>query len=98
MLTPSFSHRFKKERSRYAQSGKKNILNAIDDAIDALLASDEAPLDAYYQDHPLEGQFNDCRDIHVGFDIVIVYRISGNTLELLRVGGHSELFEQKGKL
>ena len=98
MFTPSFCHRFKKERKKYAQSGKKNVMYAIDDAIKALLVSDEVPLGPEYEGHPLDGQFNDCRDIHVGFDIVIVYRVSGDTLELLRIGSHSELFEQKGKL
>lgn len=98
MFTPSFSHRFKKERKKYATSGKKNVLSAIDDGIDALLDSDTVPLGPEYEDHPLDGQFSDCRDIHVGFDIVIIYRVNGTALDFVRIGSHSELFEQKGKL
>jgi len=98
MFNPSFSHRFKKELKRHASSGKKNVMYAIDAAIEALLSSDEVPLSPDYGDHPLEGQFGDCRDIHIGFDIVVVYRVSGDTLQLLRIGSHSELFEQRGRL
>jgi mRNA interferase YafQ len=43
-------------------------------------------------DHPLIGNFKDCRDCHIKPDLVLIYRkINDNVLELVRLGSHSEL-------
>jgi mRNA interferase YafQ len=43
-------------------------------------------------DHRLFGSWKDHRDCHVRPDLVLIYRKSGvNTLELVRLGSHSEL-------
>lgn len=52
----------------------------------------DVPLAAKFSDHPLQGEWKDCRDCHVRFDLVLVYRTTGDDgLELLRLGSHSEL-------
>jgi mRNA interferase YafQ len=44
------------------------------------------------QDHPLAGEWDDFRDCHVRPDLVLIYRKpDAETLELVRLGSHSEL-------
>lgn len=45
-----------------------------------------------YQDHPLRGDYKLCRDSHVEPDWILIYRISGNELHLIRTGTHADLF------
>lgn len=55
------------------------------------LINDES-LPEKYQDHPLTGEWNDHRDCHIKPDFVLIYRlIDDNTLQLVRIGSHSEL-------
>lgn len=43
-------------------------------------------------DHSLTGNLKDCRDCHIKPDLVLIYRkTNDNTLELIRLGSHSEL-------
>jgi mRNA interferase YafQ len=56
-----------------------------------LLAAD-GTLDDRHRDHLLTGEWNDCRDCHVRPDLVLIYRKpDDDTLELVRLGSHSEL-------
>jgi mRNA interferase YafQ len=57
-----------------------------------LLASDQ-PLPIRFRDHALTGEWQGCRDCHLKPDLVLIYRkVGDDTLELVRVGTHSELF------
>lgn len=96
MYSILFSHKFKKERKKYAQSGHKSLL-AIDAAIEDLIKSDLIPLPQKYQDHPAKPPFDDCRDMHAEPDTVIIYRIDGSDLTLIRVGSHSDLFRARSR-
>ena len=56
-----------------------------------VLAKDE-PLPRRYFDHPLGGEWSDNRDCHIRSDLVLIYRKSDDSsLELVRLGSHSEL-------
>ena len=56
-----------------------------------LLAAD-APLARRNLDHPLSGEWNDHRDCHIKPDLVLIYRKpDDHSLELVRLGSHSEL-------
>lgn len=55
------------------------------------LAKNE-PVPAQYRDHALTGNFVGFRDCHVRPDLVLVYRINGDTVELHRLASHSDLF------
>ena len=46
------------------------------------------------KDHSLSGEFRDCREFHLGGDMLIIYLINIEADEtiLLRVGTHSQLF------
>ena len=56
-----------------------------------MLAQDE-PLPRRYFDHPLGGEWNDHRDCHIRPDLILIYRKPDEaSLELVRLGSHSEL-------
>ncbi|MBI5528753.1 MAG: type II toxin-antitoxin system YafQ family toxin [Deltaproteobacteria bacterium] len=61
------------------------------EAVVRLLAAGE-PLDAGFRDHPLRGDWADCRDCHVEPDWVLIYTADDTTLRLERTGTHSDLF------
>ncbi|WRC44833.1 type II toxin-antitoxin system YafQ family toxin [Helicobacter pylori] len=54
----------------------------------------EQPLAPKYKDHPLKGSLKDFRECHLKPDLLLVYQIKKqeNTLFLVRLGSHSELF------
>jgi len=45
-----------------------------------------------YKDHQLKGDMKDYRELHVEPDWLLVYKVDGDTLFLIRTGSHSELF------
>lgn len=82
--TTSFKKRFKK----LSQKDQDRLLFVI-----AKLSEGEV-LDAKYKDHALIGNFIGCRECHAKPDLLLIYRISDEILELalIEVGAHSELF------
>jgi mRNA interferase YafQ len=69
---------------------RRVLADELDELI-ALLAADE-PLTARHRDHALTGEWKDHRDCHVKPDLVLIYRKPDeNTLQLVRLGSHSEL-------
>jgi mRNA interferase YafQ len=50
------------------------------------------PLPSEAKDHPLKGNWKDCREFHVSGDLLVVYRVIEDTLELVTIGSHSEIF------
>jgi mRNA interferase YafQ len=55
------------------------------------LATDE-PLPERYFDHALTGDWKDHRDCHIKPDLILIYRKpDSQTLQLVRLGSHSEL-------
>lgn len=57
-----------------------------------LLLMEGRPLPSRLRDHPLGGQCKDCRDCHIEPDWLLIYRIDGDDLCLVRTGTHSDLF------
>jgi mRNA interferase YafQ len=45
-----------------------------------------------YRDHALTGDLQEFRECHVRPDLLLIYKISDELLELARLGTHSELF------
>ena len=58
--------------------------------ISLLLNEDELPSEA--RDHALTGNYKDTNEFHISGDLLVVYRVKDNTLELLKIGTHSQLF------
>jgi mRNA interferase YafQ len=57
-----------------------------------LLLADGTPLPPSYRDHPLGGDWNYHRDSHIEPDWLLLYRVDGNDLHLVRTGTHADLF------
>jgi mRNA interferase YafQ len=57
-----------------------------------LLLGQGNPLPPHYQDHPLAGVWKHHRDCHLEPDWLLIYKIDGDDLYLVRTGTHSDLF------
>lgn len=91
MRTVKYTGRFKRDyrREKSARHGKR-LDDLLMDVVD-LLAVDES-LPRRHFDHALTGEWSDHRDCHIRPDLVLIYRKpDGDTLELVRLGSHSEL-------
>ena len=94
MRTIERARRFRKDYRRETSGQSAAHVNKLDIELEAVvtaLAADE-PLAARFQDHALVGEWQDCRDCHIRNDLVLIYRKpDDDTLELVRLGSHSEL-------
>jgi len=80
----------------FSKDLKKAQLNSTNTAklfvyISLLLEGRELPAQA--KDHTLSGEYQDTREFHISGDLLVIYRIKNNTLQLLRIGTHSQLFK-----
>jgi mRNA interferase YafQ len=57
-----------------------------------LLLIEEKALPPHYRDHPLKGEWKQFRDCHIEPDWLLIYKIDGDDLHLVRTGTHSDLF------
>jgi len=57
-----------------------------------LLLIEGAPLPPRYKDHPLAGEWKHFRDCHIAPDWILIYKVEGANLHLVRTGTHSDLF------
>ena len=85
--TRQFKRDYRREKSgRHGRSLDAELMAAVQ-----LLAADK-PLPHRYFDHPLAGEWKDHRDCHIKPDLILVYRKpDATTLQLVRLGSHSEL-------
>ena len=85
--TTQFKRDFKRERKgRHRTTVQDDLIAVVTD-----LASDRS-LAPHLRDHALTGNWRDHRDCHVKPDLVLIYRLVGDaTLQLVRLGSHSEL-------
>ena len=58
----------------------------------ALLLNEE-DLPGESRNHQLLGKYSDTKEFHISGDLLVIYKINGSTLELLRIGTHSQLFK-----
>jgi len=94
MRTIRYTNKFKRDYKRekagkshqYSQTLDRELMEVV-----TLLAADTV-LPRRYVDHPLTGDWKDFRDCHIRPDLVVIYRKpDGGSLELVRLGWHSEL-------
>lgn len=82
---------FKRDYKRESKGQHRLVLDESLVAVIRLLIADK-PLPAKYRDHSLSGDWADHRDLHIKPDLVLIYRLPNtNTLQLVRMGSHSEL-------
>jgi mRNA interferase YafQ len=85
------TRRFKRDYRREKSGLHSKNLDALLMETVNLLAADTA-LPHRNFDHPLSGEWGDCRDCHLKPDLVLIYRKpDDDSLELVRLGSHSEL-------
>ena len=79
---------FKKDYKKLNSIDKKLVKDMI------LKLSNGEKLEERYKDHNLVGNYLGCRECHIKPDLLLVYRIDNDILELalVRVGSHSKLF------
>ena len=91
MRTAKHTGRFRRDykREKSGRHGKRLDAELLETV--AMLAKDE-PLSRRYFDHALGGEWSDHRDCHIRPDLILIYRKPDETsLELVRLGSHSEL-------
>jgi mRNA interferase YafQ len=91
MRTIERTGQFKRDYKRKAKGQHRLVLDDALLAVLKLLIADKlAP--AKYRDHSLSGDWADHRDCHIKPDLVLIYRLpDSDTLQLVRMGSHSEL-------
>ena len=90
MLTPVRSGQFRRDVKRAEKRGKD--LSKLRHALGLLISGDA--LLASYRDHPLKGDWKGYRDAHIEPDWLLIYRVSGDELHLVRTGSHADLFDE----
>jgi len=91
MRTIKRTSRFKKDYKRETKGQHRATLD--DDLLAAVsLLVTDSPMPERFHDHTLAGEWTDHRDCHIKPDLVLIYRVpDAETLELVRLGCHSEL-------
>jgi mRNA interferase YafQ len=94
MRTIKRANTFKKDYKRETSGKSASYITKLDIDLVAtahVLAADGA-LEQRCKDHALTGDWKGHRDCHVRPDLVLIYRKpDDSTLELVRLGSHSEL-------
>ena len=91
MRTVKHTTRFRRDYKREKSGRHAGHLDAALLETATMLANDETPPRRYF-DHPLSGEWIDHRDCHIRPDLVLIYRKPDEaSLELVRLGSHSEL-------
>lgn len=90
MLTPVTSTQFRRDVKRAKRRGKD--LAKLRPPLKALMRQDLLP--ARYRDHPLRGKWHEYREIHLEPDWLLIYRVKGDELQLVRTGSHADLFRK----
>ncbi|MGA3258391.1 MAG: type II toxin-antitoxin system YafQ family toxin [Bryobacteraceae bacterium] len=79
---------FEKDVRRLLKQGKD--LDKLEETVNTLL--DREPLPPRCRPHPLRGDWAGHWDCHVEPDWMLLYRLTGKALVLVRTGSHAELF------
>ena len=91
MRTIRRTARFKRDYKREAKGQHRATLDQDLSALVSRLAADTS-LPARYRDHAMTANWTDFRNCHIKPDLVLIYRKPDpDTLELIRLGSHSQL-------
>ncbi len=89
MLNPINKNRFERDLRLLLKRGKslekiKNIMRQL---------VEQKPLETKYCDHPLKGEYVDCRECHIEPDWLLIYMIKDDSIIFVRTGSHADLFK-----
>ena len=91
MRTIELKKTFRRDFKRVRKGQYGGQLEDLLESVVVLLQADD-PLPAKHRDHPLTGNWADHRDCHLRPNLVLIYRKPDTeTLQLVRLGSHSEL-------
>lgn len=79
---------FKRDVKRLQKRGKN--IEKLKQVIRLLVNAEK--LEPKLRDHQLRGLLKDCRECHIEPDWLLIYRIEGSELCLVRTGTHADLF------
>jgi mRNA interferase YafQ len=90
MLSLFRTTQFKKDYKKLNQKHKELTQSVLQ------LLVQNKKLPNKYRDHKLIGNFLGCRECHIKPDLLLIYKINDDILELVLVcvGNHSELFRK----
>jgi mRNA interferase YafQ len=88
MRSPSYTGQFKRDVKLAEKRGKD--MTKLRSIIEWLLA--EKPLPRELGDHPLKGEWQPSRDLHIEPDWVLIYCVDGDAVRFERTGTHADLF------
>ena len=92
MRTIEWTTAFRRDYKRTKATPRHKDIAALLPEIVGLLAEDR-PLQEKHRDHGLGGNWKDHRECHLKPDLLLIYKRPENqTLRLVRMGSHSELF------
>jgi mRNA interferase YafQ len=90
MLTSVLLTQYRRDLKRCEKRGKP--MQKMRQVILLLLAGE--PLPARRRDHALSGDWVGHRECHVDPDWLLIYKLSNESLYLVRTGTHSDLFSK----
>ena len=90
MPTPVRSTQFKRDVRRAKKRGRD--LGKLRAVLASLIRQE--PLTARHLDHPLRGIWKGYREAHIEPDRLLIYRVTGSELRLVRTGSHADLFRE----
>lgn len=89
MLAPIYKKQFEKDLKRAIKRGKSSEkLKFV-----MIQLMQQKALAPKYRDHPLKGEYSDCRECHIEPDWLLIYLIQDETITFIRTGSHSDLFK-----
>lgn len=88
MRAARYTGQFKRDVKRLQRRGKD--MDKLRQIITLLLAGQ--PLPCELGDHPLKGEWQPSRDLHIEPDWVLIYCIDAEAVRFERTGTHSDLF------
>lgn len=89
MYKLEYSSQFKRDFKKVTKMPIPDIVE-VGNVISTLQRGDTLP--EKYVDHSLSGNWAGFRDCHIKPDLVLIYQIDNEVLQLARIGSHSELF------
>jgi mRNA interferase YafQ len=91
MRTIERTAQFKRDYKRESKGRHRDVLDSLLTEVLVHLVHRKRLL-TKYRDHALSGPWEDHRDCHLKPDLVLIYRLADDdTLQLVRLGSHSEL-------
>ncbi|GAA8432069.1 type II toxin-antitoxin system mRNA interferase toxin, RelE/StbE family [Helicobacter pylori] len=83
MLEIELKKKFTKDLKNIFFLNQKIELEVFDLVVENL--RNQIPLDKRFKDHALSGTYKGCRECRIKPDVLLVYRVKGNVLTLVRL-------------